>query len=97
MRYDTPVFFQRITPGEFDPGTHNYAEDTITEERRYASVTDTGTEQLTLIYGKIKQGSKVIRLQRPYTEPFDRIRIGEKIYSVDLDRHQRNYIVSEVQ
>ena len=34
MRYDTPIYFQKITPGEYDPDTGNYAPDSVKE--RYA-------------------------------------------------------------
>lgn len=97
MRYDEPIFFQSIKPGEYDALSGNYGEDTITEVKRYASITDTGTEQLKLIYSTIKQGSRTIRLQRPYTAPFDKIRIGNRIYAVDFERHLKTFIVSEVQ
>ncbi len=96
MRYDDPIFFQRVHPGEYDPATGNYAEDMVTEVKKYASVTNAGTETLQLVYGELKQGAKTIRLQRPYTEPFDRIRIGKKIYRVDLAK-RISYVVSEVQ
>ena len=66
MRYDTPVFFQSVQPGKLDTATHNYGEDTIIEEKRYASVTETGVQRLQLVYGTIKQGSLTIRLQQPY-------------------------------
>lgn len=97
MRYDTPVFFQSVTPGKLNAETHNYDDDTVAEEKRYASVTDTGTQQLQLVYGSIKQGSKTIRLQQPYTKPFDRVRVGEKLYRVDFSRKGKNFVVSEVQ
>ena len=97
MRYDTPVFFQSVQPGELNTETHNYGEDIITEEKRYASVTDTGAQQLQLIYGTIKQGSLTIRLQQPYTKPFDRVRVGNTIYRVDFSRRGKNFVVSEVQ
>lgn len=29
MRYDTPVYFQEIIPGTYDPETGDYREDTI--------------------------------------------------------------------
>lgn len=97
MRYDTPIFFRRIVPGEYNATTGNYGEDTTTEEKRYASVTDTGASVLNLVYGAIKQGCLTIRLQRPYFEPFDNIRIGEKIYNVDFARRGKSFVVSEVQ
>ena len=100
MRYDTPVYFQKITSGEYDPKTGNYADDAVEETLRYASVMDTGTETMIQVYGSIKQGSLTIQIQNHYTEPFDRIRVGKKVYSVDFSRKLRTkhvFVVSEVQ
>lgn len=100
VRYDTPVYFQKITPGEYDPNTGNYADDTVEETLRYASVMNTGEEKLKLIYDGPKQGSLTIQLQTHYTDPFDRIRVGEKVYNVDFSRKLRmkhTFVVTEVQ
>lgn len=101
MRYNTPVYFQRTQKGEYNATDGNYSPETTVEVKRYASVTDTGTETLNLVYGGPKQGSLIIRLQRPYTEPFDRIRIGDgvqaKYYRSDKARlFKRVFVVSEV-
>lgn len=100
MRFDKPIYFQKITAGAYEPTTGNYAEDEITEEKRFASVTNSRTDTLQLVYGAIKQGSLTIRLQMPFTAPFDRIRIEDKTYKVDYSRQLYNkhiFIVSEVQ
>lgn len=100
MRYDTPVYFQKIIPGEYDPGTGNYGDDSPEETLRYASVMNTGEEKLKLVYDGPKQGSLIIQIQNHYTEPFDRIRVGDKAYSVDYSRKLRSkhvFVVSEVQ
>lgn len=100
MRCDTEVFFQSIVPGEYDEATGDYGDDIASEEKRYASVTDTGTETMNLVYGSIKQGSKTVRLQTHYKKPFDRIRIGNALYRVDFERKLRTkhvFVVSEVQ
>lgn len=100
MRYDTPVYFQKITAGEYDPKTGNYADDIVVETLRYASVMNTGEERLKLVYDGPKQGSLTIQFQTHYTEPFDRIRVGKKIYRVDYSRKLRTkhvFVVSEVQ
>ena len=49
MRYDKPVYFQKIIPGEYNPKTGNYGDDTVEETLRYASVMNTGEEQLRLV------------------------------------------------
>ena len=100
MRYDTPIYLQRITPGEYNPNTGNYADDTVVETMRYASVMNTGEERLKLVYGGPKQGSLTVQIQSHYPEPFDRIRVGKKIYRVDYSRELRTkhvFVVSEVQ
>ena len=99
MRYDTPVYFRKITSGEYDPNTGNYGDDTVEETLRYASVMNTGEDQLRLVYDGPKQGSLTIQIQNYYTEPFSQIRVGEKIYRVDSSRKLRTkhtFIVSEV-
>lgn len=100
MRFDTPIFFQRIVQGEYDPATGNYEADQVTEAKRYANVTDAGSEVMNIVYGEIRIGCYVIRLQTRYTEPFDRIRIGSKTYHVDYKRdltRMQAFVVSEVQ
>lgn len=100
MRFDTPIFFQRTTPGEYNPDTGNYEADTVTEDKKYANITDTGTETMSIVYGSIRQGSKVVRLQNHYKASFDLIRIGSKVYRVDYSRElwqKHVFVVSEVQ
>ena len=101
MRFDTPIYFQTvIEEGKYNEETGNYAEDTVTEDKVFASVTDSKAETLKLVYGTIKQGSYTVRLQNIYSKPFDRIRIGEKLYRVDFSRKlklKHTFVISEVQ
>lgn len=100
MRYDTPVYFQKITSGEYNTATGDYGEPTITETEVYASVMDTRSEMMRLVYNGPMQGSLTIQLQNHYTDPFDRIRVGTRIYKVDYTRRLRvkqTFVASEVQ
>lgn len=100
MRYDTPVYFQTVKAGPYDPDSGDYGEDTITEEKRDASVTDAGIDTLNLVYGTIRQGVKVVRLQNHYDKPFSSLKIGDKVYRVDRARRLRTkhiLVCSEVQ
>lgn len=93
------IYFQKLTPGEYDPATGNYGEDTISEDMKSASVMDTGTNTMMLVYSGIKEGSLTIHLQNHYDKPFDRIRVGNKTYGVDFSRKLRTkqvYVASEV-
>lgn len=99
MRYDTPIFFRRVLPGEYDSKTGNYAADQVTEVRKMASVMDTRAEIMRIVYGGIRQGSVTVQLQNHYQKPFDRIRIGNTTYKVDYTRKLRvkqTFILSEV-
>lgn len=100
MRFDTPIYFQHITPGAYNPDTGDYEQDTIKEVKRDASVTDSGDETKMQLYGSIKENSVTIRLQNHYEKPFDRIRVGDTVYHVDKERKLRTkhtFIASEVQ
>ena len=100
MRYDTPVYFQTVTHGAYDAGTGNYAADAVTEVKQYADVQSASIDMLKIVYGDIRQGSKTISLQNAYTDPFDRIRIGSRLYRVDYSRQlhvKQVFVVSEVQ
>ena len=99
MRYDTPIYFQLIRQGIYDPKTGDYADIDPAETKVYADVTDTSTDTKQILYGDIKRNSKVIRLQQHYTKTYNRIRIGEKQYIVDFERKLRTkqiLVVSEV-
>lgn len=99
MRYDTPIYFQLIRQGIYDPKTGDYADGDPVETKVYADVTDTSTDTKQILYGDIKRNSKVIRLQQHYTKTYNRIRIDEKQYIVDFERKLRTkqiLVVSEV-
>lgn len=98
MRYSTPVYFQKVAQGAYNENTGDYAADTVTEVKEYASVTDTGENALKIVYGALKEGSQTVRLQHSYTKAFDFLRIGDKVYKVDAAKlKKRVFIVSEVQ
>lgn len=100
MRFDTPIYFRHLTQGAYNESTGNYDDDTVAETEVMASVMDTQTEMLKLIYGDIRQGSLTVVIQNHYDQAFDNIRIGGKIYRVDRTRRLRvkqSFIVSEVQ
>lgn len=98
MRYSTPVYFQKAEQGAYNKNTGDYSPDTITEVKEYASVTDTGEKALKIVYSSLKEGSQTVRLQHSYTEAFDFIRIGDKVYKVDAAKlKKRVFIVSGVQ
>lgn len=81
MRYDTQIYFQKVTQ-TYNTNTGDYDED-VTEVKKFANVTDAGTSTASINFGKLKQGSKVIRLQTPYSDGFDGIRIGTKTYRLN--------------
>ena len=95
MRYFLPVYFLYVK-SELNTKTGNHEETIIFEELKRADVTDSATDVLKIIYGDLKKKSLTIRLQRAYTKPFNRIRVGKKMYRVDWSRHDRVFVVSEV-
>ena len=100
MRYNTPIYFESVCPGEYDEQTGNYGAPTVQSARRLASVVETSEERMNLIYGSIRKDSRTVTLLNAYRGGFDRIRIGGKLYAVDRKltlRTKQAFVVSEIQ
>lgn len=105
MRYDKAIYFQTVVPGDYNESTGDYGEPTVTEVKRLASVQQAnfqpkGEYRLKLLYGSIKENSLTVSLLNAYTKPFDRIRIGDKLFQVDArlpHRSKQVFIVSQIQ
>lgn len=100
MRYDTLVTFVKRVKGEYNKETGDYAKSTLDETDVFASVNDTQTSMLKLIYGTLRQGSYTIQLQNHYPDDFDYILIDGRRYDVDFTRrlrHKQTFVVSEHQ
>lgn len=100
MRYDTPIYFEKLSPGVYDETVGDYGDPVVMSAKRLASVVNTSEKQMLLIYGGIRQGSKTISLLNAYVEVFDRIRVGTKLYTVDRRislRTKQAFVCSEIQ
>ena len=100
MRYDTPIYFEKLSPGVYDETVGDYGEPVVVSTKRLASVVNTSDKQMHLFYGGIREGSKTISLLNAYGEVFDRIRIGSKLYTVDRRislRTKQAFVCSEIQ
>ena len=96
MRFDKAIYFQK-TSETYDETTGDYIENEPFEELRYADITDAGVNTLQIIYGSIKEAGVVIRLQQPYSKPFDYIRIENKRFKVGFSRSNKVFVAREVQ
>lgn len=100
MRYDTAVYFMRRGDEVYDPETGDYGSAKDGRNMRMASVMDTSEKMLTLVYGKLREGSLTIQLQNAYDRAFDYIKVNGRKYAVDYQRRLRmkhTFVVSEVQ
>lgn len=101
MRCDTQIYF--VTDGvrtmitdRNDPEYGGYTDGESVEVGRMADVTDTQTTTQQLVYGKLHEASRTVRLNGQYLDPFDHIRIIDreagtsKLYDVDASRHLRH-------
>lgn len=99
MRFDKEVYFY-TEKSDYNAKTGDYDRLKPSEVPRMASVNQTETAMIRMVYDSIPQESLTVRLQNKYEKPFDYIRIGEKLYKVDkrIDLHTKQaFIVSEVQ
>lgn len=96
MRYNKPVYFQKLVKGKYNSDTGNYENDYIDETLQFSSIMDTKTENQKMLYGKPKQGSYTISLHNPYLSDYDSIRIKNRSYQVDYARNNKIFMVSEM-
>lgn len=99
MRFDKEVYFY-TEKSDYNAKTGDYDRLTPSEVPRMASVNQTETAMIRMVYDSIPQESLTVRLQNKYKKPFDYIRIGKNIYKVDkrIDLYTKQaFIVSEVQ
>jgi len=96
MRTDKTIYV--VVEGEeiYDPNTGDYIVGEPVKTELKALVTDTGTERMNFLYGKIKQNAKTIRLNQKYTNPYDFIEIDGEKYQVDNERSYRHKMSIEV-
>ena len=103
MRYDTPIYFEKLSPGVYDETVGDYGAPVVVSTKRLASVVNTSEKQMHLIYGGIREGSKTISLLNAYGDVFDRIRVGSKLYTLyTVDRRislrtKQAFVCSEIQ
>ncbi len=83
MRCDTQIYF--VTDAEktlvTDPTSESYGEYTSglpAEVGRLADVTDTQAMTQQILYGAVREGTRTIRLNEPYTAAFDHIRVVDR-------------------
>lgn len=99
MRFDKEVYFY-TEKSDYNANTGDYDRLKPYEVPRMASVNQTETAMIRMVYDSIPQESLTVRLQNKYEKPFDYIRIGKKRYKVDkrIDLYTKQaFIVSEVQ
>lgn len=89
MRYDKEIFFQTVSQGEYDPQTGDYGDPVIEETKRDAAVYSYSAQAQIKDFGKLMGEMVKIHLQNDYEEPFDQVRIGDKIYKVFDRSHMR--------
>ena len=51
MRYDTPIYFEKLSPGAYDETVGDYGDPVVVSAKRLASVVNTSDKQMHLIYG----------------------------------------------
>lgn len=75
MRYDTPITMYTTTEGEYDERTGDYRSGYSTGIELVASVTDMREETQRMLFGGLRRGACVVRLQGHYDRAFDYITI----------------------
>ncbi|MDM8212787.1 hypothetical protein QUW13_02715 [Enterococcus hirae] len=101
MRYlDEIVFIGAAEDDHYDPNLGEWVEGEPTRTKALVNVTDLGTNRSVEIFGDIKQGAKVIRLQPLFVLPkWDQIEYDGRTWELTTERvpaERHTLIVQEV-
>ena len=100
MRYDREIAFVTEGARTYDEVTGDYSTTPAERIIRSAHISDMGLEQMNLLYGKVVEQAKVVRIQGAGPVNFDYIEIDGDPYSVTLMRrlrHETTYQVRKMQ
>lgn len=95
MRYEKKVYFIK-EESIYNRDSGRYITKEIPIAERMADVTDTGTEAMNLLYGKILQGAKTIRIKTKVHDEFNYIVIDKQRYLVETIKTFRQEQVMHV-
>ena len=90
MRCDVEVTFVKEGSEVYDPKTGDYITSEPVSTGKWANVSDLGTDRKAMLFGTIKENTKVVRLQGVYKDSFDYIEVENVKYAVTDDKHFRH-------
>ena len=96
MRFDKVIFLVEKGTSKFDYETGNTKVDDPIKKKFYASISDTGTERMSLLYGGVRQNALTVTLKNINLQNIDYIEIDGKKYNIDNLTVGRNKKVLEV-
>lgn len=96
MRHDRVIKLIKLPEEVYDDTTGDYTVGPGVEVEKLAHISDTGTQSMNLLYGKIREGAKTFRLKGELVAPFDYIQFGNDIYDVTMRRDVRDSVILHV-
>ena len=94
MRYDKVIYLISKGTEVYNELTGNY--DTVGEVSAYekhAHVSDSGTQSMNMLYGKIREGAKIFRLKGSVDVDFDYLRYDNELYDLTLRRNINDGVI----
>lgn len=82
MRYDKRIIFVRELEEGFNPSTGNHEEGELIKTTLPCNISSLGVDRSAQLFGEIDTSVIVVRVQRPFKNPFDYALIDEKEYRV---------------
>ena len=82
MRYIDRVSVVTESEGGYNPSTGQFDDATVTTQTFPCNISQLGIERTMQMFGEMDKTILVVRLQRPYTQPYDYLLIDSKKYHV---------------
>lgn len=98
MRYNKKIYLVKVKDRNYDPTTGNYVDGGTNKKLVWADITDASDSIVSFVYGGIRQGALVFRIQG-FVGAFDYIEYGDKKYQADYVRRtfaKTSFVCSEI-
>lgn len=96
MRFDKRIeLIEQLEPA-FNPDTGDYDDAVEVSTPLWANVSDMSEERMSFLFGGLKAGAYVIRLQGKIKKEFDFVRMNNREYQVNNKRELRRFTTLQV-
>lgn len=93
MNFSDRITFVKMSDSYYDTDLGEYVESGKVEVVKPCHLSTMGLERVTAIFGSVNRHITVARLQNPYEQPFDYVKVDNRPYQVERQSNYRKGVL----